>query len=640
MVPTGIVDFTYPYHRGRLPNIVGVTMNRSPFALIALGLVACWSSAVVSTDVEPQTQEVPGRDVVARPDMNIRAQGRVGIQDERLAVLVQSHWDHMLQTSPVWAGKMGDHRFDDRLPDPDGREANEKALRSFLSQADAFDAASLNGSDQLTLSLFKTMLQHDVDAMACGFHLWSVSPRYNVYNQYADMHEALTIDSPAAAQAHLSRMRQLPAHFDGVVGDLREGLVKNLVANAASVQKTVHQLDGELMKPSASWPHMAAVDSASMSEEDLATFKADMLKVIEEELRPAVVRYRDALRDEILPRARGAGAEGLSALANGTQCYEALVRQYTTLPTASAEERHTAGLRALESIHQEFREIGGRALKLDTIPAIFEHLRESPELRFSTEEEVENAAILALKAAEKAMPNYFGRLPIAPCDVTRIPAHEAPFTTIAYYQPPQSERGGRYFINTHAPNTRPKHEAAVLAYHESIPGHHLQIAIAQELDDVPGFRRYLGMTAFVEGWALYTERLSDEMGLYKDDIDRLGMLSFDAWRASRLVVDTGIHAKGWSRADAERFLRDNTPLALNNIENEVDRYITTPGQALAYKTGQQEIWRLRREAEAALGDRFDIKAFHDTVLGAGAITLPLLEQRVDAWVKSVGPAAD
>ncbi|MCA9571885.1 MAG: DUF885 domain-containing protein, partial [Myxococcales bacterium] len=208
-------------------------------------------------------------------------------------------------------------------------------------------------------------------------------------------------------------------------------------------------------------------------------------------------------------------------------------------------------------------------------------------------------------------------------------------TTIAYYRPPvPGEQPGAYYINVYAPETRPRHEAEVLAFHESIPGHHLQIALAQETGDIPMFRRHLGATAFVEGWALYTEQLADEMGLYSADIDRFGMYSFELWRASRLVVDSGLHAKGWTRQQAIDFMLENTPLAENNIVNEVDRYITTPGQALAYKTGQLEIWRLRRDAEARLGDRFDIKAFHDVVLGAGAVSLPVLRQRVEAWVAS------
>jgi uncharacterized protein (DUF885 family) len=238
------------------------------------------------------------------------------------------------------------------------------------------------------------------------------------------------------------------------------------------------------------------------------------------------------------------------------------------------------------------------------------------------------------------MGDVFGVLPQADCVVKPIPAHEAPYTTIAYYQPasPDGTRSGVYYVNTYAPETRPRHEAEALAWHESIPGHHLQIAIAQELPDTPAFRKHMGMTAFVEGWALYTERLADEMGLYSGDVDRLGMLSFDAWRAARLVVDTGIHHKGWSRRQAEDFLRTHTPLADNNIVNEVDRYIGWPGQALGYKTGQIVFWQLRRRAEQALGECFDLKGFHDAVLTGGPVPLPVLERQVDAWIAATSCA--
>ena len=222
-----------------------------------------------------------------------------------------------------------------------------------------------------------------------------------------------------------------------------------------------------------------------------------------------------------------------------------------------------------------------------------------------------------------------------------IPAHEAPYTTVAYYREPSADgaRSGVYFVNTHAPETRTRYEAEALAFHEAIPGHHLQIALAQELEDVPAFRRFQGSTAFVEGWALYAERLAGELGLYSGDLDRLGMLSFDAWRASRLVVDTGIHAFGWSRERAVRYMLDHTLLARNNVENEVDRYIAWPGQALAYKIGQREIRRLRERARSAMGGDFTLADFHDRVLDDGAVTLSLLRRDIEGWIASEQGAA-
>jgi uncharacterized protein (DUF885 family) len=259
-------------------------------------------------------------------------------------------------------------------------------------------------------------------------------------------------------------------------------------------------------------------------------------------------------------------------------------------------------------------------------------LRGNPSVHFTNGDEIVAVAEASLARAVAAIPEWFGRLPRAECVVVRMEPHEEQHSTIAYYRqaPQDGSRPGRYYINTYAPETRPRYEAEALAFHESVPGHHLQIAIGQELEQLPAFRRHAETTAYVEGWGLYTERLSDEMGLYSGDLDRIGMLSYDAWRASRLVVDTGMHALAWSRSEAIEFMTAHTVLGLNNIANEVDRYIGWPGQALAYKIGQLEIRRLRTEAEAALGASFDIRRFHDAVLGHGALPLAVLRRSVVA----------
>jgi len=262
-------------------------------------------------------------------------------------------------------------------------------------------------------------------------------------------------------------------------------------------------------------------------------------------------------------------------------------------------------------------------------------------MHFETRDEVREMAEISLARARAAIPAWFGILPVADCLVVVMPEHEERHSTIAYYRQPalDGSRPGQYAINTWEPTTRPRYEAQVLAYHEAIPGHHLQLAISQELTELPDFRRHDGPTAYVEGWGLYTERLSDEMGLYSGDLDRIGVLSFDAWRACRLVVDTGMHALGWTRQQAIDFMLEHTVLAANNVVNEIDRYIVDPGQALAYKIGQREILRLRAEAKATLGDRFDIRAFHDAVLGHGVVGLETLGEIVRDWTGSVAGAA-
>jgi uncharacterized protein (DUF885 family) len=325
---------------------------------------------------------------------------------------------------------------------------------------------------------------------------------------------------------------------------------------------------------------------------------------------------------------------GLAGLAGGEEAYADCVRQNTGLGR-TAEDLHRAGLEELGRIDAEFAVLGERVLGTRDVPAIFERLRDGPAFRFASAEEIEEKAASTVAAAREALPRWFGRLPRADCVVKRIPDHEAPFTTVAYYRPPPGDGSapGEYRVNVLDPGTRPRHEAQALAFHEAIPGHHLQIAIAQERPALPAFRRHAYLTAYAEGWALYAERLAEEMGLYDGDLDRLGMLSFAAWRAARLVVDTGLHSFGWSRERAVAFMLERTPLAANNVDNEVDRYVSWPGQALAYEVGRQEIVRLRREAESSLGGRFELRAFHDLVLGAGPLPLGVLAGRVTAWAR-------
>jgi uncharacterized protein (DUF885 family) len=301
------------------------------------------------------------------------------------------------------------------------------------------------------------------------------------------------------------------------------------------------------------------------------------------------------------------------------------------------EELHALGQAEIARTDRELAALGKKVLGTPDLASTIAKLRTDKALYFQSREQILAAAQNALDRAKAATPKFFAVLPKTDCVMREIPAHEAPYSTVAYYRQPHYDgtKPGEYFINTFKPETRARYELEALTWHESVPGHHTQIAISQELGAMPMFRKLDGSTAYVEGWALYTERLAEEMGLYTADIDRLGKLSFDAWRASRLVVDTGLHAMGWTRAQAEAYMREHTALTEVNISNEVDRYIGWPGQALAYKIGQLEILKLRAEAEEQLGAAFDIKAFHAVVLSAGAVTLPVLDERVRSWIAGV-----
>ena len=427
-----------------------------------------------------------------------------------------------------------------------------------------------------------------------------------------------------------------------MAANLRHGLERGKTASAESVRRALALIEGQLAAPADDWALLAPARAVAerrgpdLTDEHRQRFATEIDDVVTQWIRPALERYRDVLRDEILPAARPGEREGVGSLPDGKACYRALIRRYIGFDH-SPESLHRLGLAELEVINADMVALGQKLFGDRDLAAIVDRLRSDRSLYFDTPDQIMTAARQALDAARARTPDYFGILPGADCVVTPIPEYEAPYTTIAYYRQPHAggSKPGEYFINTFQPETRPRFEMQVLAYHESIPGHHLQIAIAQERDDLPAFQRHGGNTAFVEGWALYSERLADEMGLYSADLDRMGMLSYDAWRASRLVVDTGIHAMGWTRARAEQFMREHTALTETNIRNEVDRYITTPGQAVAYKIGQLEIRRLRAQAEQALQDRFDIKGFHDAVLRNGAVTLPVLEKVIDAWVATL-----
>lgn len=563
-----------------------------------------------------------------------------GVDDPVLARILDDHWEARKQASPEWATGLGDHRFDHLLSQrtPEARAAWAVTRDVLLARAVALDGAALSDRDRVTLALFQEALRTDAADEVCAFETWTVGVRFNAVSRANWLHQDFPAPTPQHGAALLSRYRALPTAVDQEIADLRRGLSQGRVADRESLSRAIALVEGELARevaelellaptrlPLSDWPPDAA-----------DAFRSDLTAVVRDQVRPAFARYLAFLRDELLPAARGPDAAGLHALPDGAACYAAQVRRYTTLDRTPADV-HQRGLDALASIHAEIRAVGADALGTDDLAAILVRLRTDPALRFQTSEQVVATAEDALARAQAALPQVVDRAtPDTPCDVEAMPEYEAAWSTIAYYRPPTEGRGGTYVVNATSPDTRPRHEAEVLAFHEAVPGHHLQIAAAREQSALPAFRRHLGLTAFVEGWALYSERVADEVGLYSGPLDRLGMLSFDTWRAARLVVDTGIHDQGWTRQQAIDFMLANTPLAPDNIDNEVDRYISWPGQALGYKTGQQEILALRAQARDALGDRFRRQDFHDLLLTGGAVTLPLLRQRVAAWVAAGG----
>jgi len=556
-----------------------------------------------------------------------------------LSKLCDEFWQGWLAANPTEATVLGDHRYDNRLEDitPAGIAREEARLRSVLARAQAIDEKGLTPAERVSRSALVLECQNELDESSCRLGEWVVDPRSGPPTDFMSLPDFTVIISPEDAANYVARCRAMGPFVDARIANLKVGLKGGRVGTHAGVSKTLAELDTLLAQGNESWPLEGPVTENRLdwTGQQKLDFATGMESAVSEVVRPALTRYRDFLRGTILPAARSDEKAGLSFLPGGREVYLKRIRTQTSLDR-TPEQLHQLGLDQVASVRKEMSALGKKVLGTDDLAEIQRKLRTDPAMHFRTADEVEAKARETLARAKAAIPGYFRVLPKADCQVKVMGSYEAPHSTIAYYRQGaiDGSRPGNYMINTYAPETRPRYEAEALAFHESIPGHHLQISIAQELEGVPEFRRQLGVTSFVEGWALYTERLADEMGLYSSDTDRMGMLSFDAWRACRLVVDTGMHSMGWSRQQAIDYMTANTVLAENNIANEVDRYLGDPGQALAYKLGQIEILDLRAEAKRRLGDRFDLKAFHETVLENGAVALPVLRQQVEAWIAS------
>ncbi len=565
---------------------------------------------------------------------------RAASASQELAKLCDEYWQGYLEANPTAATGLGDKRYDDRLGDitPAGITKEGRRLQDALARARAIDDGSLPAGDRLTRTALITEIEGQLAGISCGFEEWVVDPLGGPQVEFMNLPDYTTIELPQDAAKFAKRCRAMGRYLDDHIANLRAGVAKGKAASRDAVLKTIDQLERMTASPIESlavWK-TTTVERKGWSPVDRERFAKDLRGSVEHALVPALARYHDFLKDQVLPVARPPEKAGLAALPDGVDCYQRMIRVHTSLDL-TPQEIHQLGLEQVAKFRRDLAALGQKVFGTSDITEIQKRLRDDPAMHFATPGEVEAKAREALARAQAAVPNWFGKIqPKIGCEVKVMGMHEAPYSTIAYYRQPSADgkRPGYYMINTWKPETRPRYEAEALAFHESVPGHHLQIGTAQELTGIPEFRKHQGVTAFVEGWALYTERLADEMGLYSSDVERLGMLSYDAWRACRLVVDTGMHAMGWTRQQAIDYMTENSCLAENNIVNEVDRYLTWPGQALAYKIGQLEILKLRDEAKQRLGNRFDIKAFHDTVLENGAVALPVLRQQVEAWIAS------
>lgn len=550
--------------------------------------------------------------------------------------LAADYWEYALSTFPTEALLMGDHRFDDQMERVSRQHEDEQIEKfdGFVAEAEAISAAGLTPDEEVTRGVLIEEALGRADALRSRYAEFDVSPSWGLHILLPQITGQLPLTESAHAEAIIVKWSRIGDTFDDLIHRLRQGVAKDRTPPRTSVEKSIVQIDEYLASALVTDPFVNVPPPPQFTEADTAAWRERLAEQVRDTIRPAYARYRDELAGEVLPRSRPEEKTGVRWLPDGEEVYARAIRRHTSLDMAPLDI-HNIGLEEIARLESEYRELGSRVLGTTNLGNIYDHLRNDPALRFENTEQVVAGAQSAMDRARAAIPEWFGRLPQADCVMREVPEAGAKDAPIAYYLPPATDgsRPGTYFINTSEPTTRTRYESEALAFHESIPGHHLQLAVAQELPGIPEFRKHALVNVYVEGWGLYTERLADEMGLYSGQLERMGMLSFDSWRAGRLVVDTGIHALGWSKQEAIDFLVENSPQAPNNIESEVERYIGMPGQALGYMIGRREIVKLRKDAERHMGAGFDIKGFHDTVLGSGPVPLTILRNLVEDWTE-------
>jgi uncharacterized protein (DUF885 family) len=565
-----------------------------------------------------------------------RQRGPAG-QAAALAELAERHFELAMTAAPFDATVVGVDGYDAEVPDLSEEAAARQrdALAELQRRLDAIDPEALGGQDRITHAMLRRAFEDRRAELAAGWPEFTVSATgASIQTAVIAVVPKVTLGTARQAADYLERCRRLEGCLLQAVERLRRGIADGRTPPERGVRAAIAQLDAYLAGPLDGDPLLAPSPPSGL---DAGDWRRRLGEIVSASVRPAMGRYLTCLREEVLPRTRPDDHSGLVHLPGGEAIYREVVRAHTTTEL-DPEELHRLGLELLEGLADEYRALGSRVLGTDDLGEIFARLRGDPSLRFDQAAEILGSAKDALDRADAAVPGWFGRLPAAPCRIGEMSPFEAADAVLGYYQPPSADgrRPGMHWLNTSEPRSRARYEYEALAFHESVPGHHLQFALAQELEGLPRFRRFGYVTAFCEGWALYAERLADEMGLYSGDLARFGMLSFDSWRACRLVVDTGIHQFGWSRSRAIQQMLANSALTRSNVENEVDRYVATPGQALAYMVGRLELDRLRGRALARLGGRFDVRAFHDAVLGSGGVPLSVLGEEVDRWAATEG----
>ncbi|QYJ89925.1 DUF885 domain-containing protein [Shewanella halotolerans] len=571
-------------------------------------------------------QMAPTADVATAP------QTSVSQSHQQLQRIIDDAWQLRLESSPEMAYAQGDEKAAGKLDDlsPKALANHNQAEQALLTRLKSLDMASLDKADRIDAQILIYQLQNSVDQYRFHDHYLPITAESGFHAYIASIAKG-NFNSEADYRNYLSKLKALPHYFAQQTYWLKQGLAQGITPAKVVLNGFEESISAFIVpveqsgyfKPFTHFPkHFTQAQKAELTAQGKA--------LIEQNVLPSYQAFYDFMTQEYIPGAR----ESIAAydLPDGKAFYENRVRYYTTLPM-TANEVHQLGLKEVKRIRAEMQAIIDKLGYQGSFADFLHFLRTDPQFYAKTPEQLLKEAAFIAKKADAMLPKFFGKLPRTPYGIQEVPAEIAPkYTTGRYSGASGDDQPGYYWVNTYALDKRPLYELEALTLHEAVPGHHLQISLNKELTSLPNFRRYSYISAFGEGWGLYSEYLGLEGGFYQDPYSNFGRLTYEMWRAARLVVDTGMHAKGWTRQQAIDYMAGNTALSLHNVTTEIDRYISWPGQALSYKIGELTIKRLRAKAEQALGDKFDIRAFHDAVLANGSVPMALLEQQIDDFI--------
>ena len=554
-------------------------------------------------------------------------------ENRKFELFLSDDWEKYLSNNPLFATYTGDKRQNNKI-NPNTVDHFFQELESdktSLAGLYEIDFNKLNDENKLNYKLKEFSLNESINSKKFPTYYLRLNQRGGIQSFY-ETGNRLVYSSSQDYFDWLERLEEFTNHINISLKINKEGLSKGITQPKMITKGVIEQIDAIIDSDIDANPYMKVfleADESILTKSEKKDLIDNAKNLIENKINPAYVELNKFLKNDYIVNSRN--SIGIKDVPGGSEYYEDLAKHFTTT-NLTPDEIHEIGLTEIKRIRSEMEAIIDQVNWDGDFNSFLNYLRTSPRFYYDNGEDLLDAYLIMSKTIDPLLPKLFTVFPRAPYGVIPIPAESAPFTTTAYYNSPSPGRPGYFYANLYKPESRPKYEIPVLTVHEAVPGHHFQISIAQELENVPMFRKYQGITAFVEGWGLYSEELGEFIGLYDDPYDKFGQLTYDMWRAIRLVVDTGMHYKDWSRDDAVNLFIENSAKSILDINNEVDRYIAWPGQALAYKIGQLKILELRNKAEKILGDKYDIKEFHDEVLKRGSLPLDLLEYYIDEWI--------